>query len=304
MAEQIAKALRALGVKVWWDEDMQGVDWQQELERQISTLSCVVVLWTPSSAESKNVRDEARLALGADKLVNAMAGLDQPPFPFDRVNGLRLSGWTGLEPHRGWTRLIETIEGQIVLAGGAQAGEITGALSDREQTLALKQRALTEAQEVFQDAQSRAQDAETAAAEAVQDHAVAETQLQRIAEMRGAAAILRAAQQELDTTDATQKATETALRQARAELSQAARGLSRAKGDLEAALATSAAPPVKASAKAKAPAKAKASKPAEPPPAPGPQPETTILDIAPRPASPLSPRRPPPPFPQHARRRR
>jgi len=93
-----------VGIDVWWDEDMPGVDWQEELERQISSLAAVVVLWTPKSVASKNVRDEARLGLRTDKLVNVLAGVSEPPFPFDRVNGLPLDGWTGREPHRGWGR--------------------------------------------------------------------------------------------------------------------------------------------------------------------------------------------------------
>ena len=36
LAEQIIQGLRALGIDVWWDEDMPGVDWQEELERQIT----------------------------------------------------------------------------------------------------------------------------------------------------------------------------------------------------------------------------------------------------------------------------
>jgi hypothetical protein len=125
LAEQIIHALRAVGIDVWWDEDMPGVDWQEELERQISSLAAVVVLWTPNSLASKNVRDEARLGLRTDKLVNVLAGASEPPFPFDRVNGLPLDGWTGREPHRGWGRVVQTIEALIVRAGSVQPGEIT-----------------------------------------------------------------------------------------------------------------------------------------------------------------------------------
>ena len=84
-AVQLTRGLRGLGVDVWWDEDMAGVDWQAELEHQITELTGVVVLWTPSSRDSPNVRDEARLALGREKLINVIVGLPQPPFPFDRV---------------------------------------------------------------------------------------------------------------------------------------------------------------------------------------------------------------------------
>lgn len=257
MAEQIARSLRAVGVKVWWDEDMQGVDWQQELERQISTLACVIVLWTPSSTESKNVRDEARLALSADKLVNVLAGQDQPPFPFDRVNGLRLDAWNGLDAHRGWTRVIETIEGMIVATGAVDVGDITGALARREHDLRLGQRALNDAQEAFQEAEVLAREEEQAAAAAAATWDQAENQFQRVAEMRGTTMILRAAQQELDSADEAKKAAERSLREARARLGAAAKALSKAKADLEAALAPKLTPLAPRSAKpaaARAPA--------------------------------------------------
>ena len=81
LAEQVLAGLRGLGVDVWWDEDMPGVDWQQELEHQINELAAVLVLWTPASINSKNVRDEARLSQHTDKLINVLAGVSAPPFP-------------------------------------------------------------------------------------------------------------------------------------------------------------------------------------------------------------------------------
>src|SRR5260221_5478238 len=120
LAHRIVVGLRRLGVDVWWDEDMPGVDWQLELQRKIRELGAVVVLWSPASLESKNVRDEARLGLGAEKLVNVLAGVAEPPFPFDRVNGLDLAGWVGAESTPGWMRLIRTLE-PLLASGGAPA---------------------------------------------------------------------------------------------------------------------------------------------------------------------------------------
>ena len=57
LAEQVVRALRSIGVDVWWDQDMPGVDWQHELERQVTELSALVVIWTPASINSEYVRD-------------------------------------------------------------------------------------------------------------------------------------------------------------------------------------------------------------------------------------------------------
>jgi len=90
LAERIVKGLRGLGADVWWDEDMPGVDWRGELERQINELSAVLVIWTPSSSQSKNVMGDARLVDRKDKLVNVVWGVTAPPPPFDAINALPL----------------------------------------------------------------------------------------------------------------------------------------------------------------------------------------------------------------------
>lgn len=177
LADRMIRGLRALDVVVWWDEDMPGVDWQLELERQINDLAAVVVLWTPMSTNSKHVRDEARLALHSDKLVNALIGVAQPPFPYDRVNGLPLDGWSGQEASSGWTRLVATIEEHLVRVGAAQAGALTAALNARDQAIKSRRAALAAAELAFQQAKAAEDEAETAAADARATLARAEDQL-------------------------------------------------------------------------------------------------------------------------------
>lgn len=234
LADQIIRGLRAIGVVVWWDEDMPGVDWQQELERQIKELSAVIVLWTDNSASSNNVRDEARLGLHTNKLVNAMARVTSPPFPFDRVNGLPLDGWTGRQPHKGWTRLVQTIESLVVRAGGAEAGDITGALARREGEMRKKQQAVAEAQDAFQSAQERDGEASAAAKIAADLFDRSEKQFQLVVEMRATPAVVRTAQGELDVARDARDTADRTRRTTKAELSEASRSLARARVVLEA----------------------------------------------------------------------
>ena len=114
LAEQVVRGLRRIGVEVWWDEDLPGVDWRQELERELDSILALVVLWTTNSIRSQSTRDEARLGLRRERLVNVLVGVTSPPFPFDRFNGLSVDGWDGREPHPGWSRLIQTIEALTV----------------------------------------------------------------------------------------------------------------------------------------------------------------------------------------------
>ncbi len=94
LAGRIVRGFKAAGVDAWWDEKMPGVDWRQALERQIGELDGVVVLWTPASKDEAAVKDAARLALPAGKLINAAAGAS-PPFPYESADGASLGGRRG-----------------------------------------------------------------------------------------------------------------------------------------------------------------------------------------------------------------
>jgi hypothetical protein len=233
LAEQIIQGFRVLGIDVWWDEDMPGVDWQEELERQIGELAGVVVLWTTNSSASKNVKDEARLGLRSEKLVNILAGTSEPPFPFDRVNGLPLDGWTGREQHRGWMRVVQTVEALMVKAGGAKPGQIMSALAQRDHALRQAQDSIGEAEQAFQDAQTREAQAVEAAGAAAAALAHAEEQFQRVVEMRASPAVVRAVQLELDEAQAARAAASQVQRAAKGELSEASRAMARAKVALD-----------------------------------------------------------------------
>ena len=232
MAEQVVRGLRSLGVDVWWDQDMPGVAWQQELERQVTELSALVVIWTPASTNSEYVRDEARLALSRHKLVNALHGVPAPPFPFDRINGLPIDDWNGLDSHGGWSRLVATLEEFLVKAGVVKDGDLTDALARREQALHDAQANAASAEEAFQEAKAREGETKEAASAAKLAFDAAEAQFQRVAEMRVSATVLHAAQSDLDASRTAMEAADTERRAAAAALSAASRAVGRARNDL------------------------------------------------------------------------
>jgi uncharacterized membrane protein YhaH (DUF805 family) len=267
LAERIVGHLRGLGVEVWWDEDMRGVDWQDELERRIEALDAVLVLWTENSIASKNVRDEARLGLDREKLVNALVGQAKPPFPYDRVNGMPLDAWTGREPHSGWTRLVETIEAKIV-AGGGRAGEITGRLFQREARRREAARALDEAREAFQTTQHAAGEAEEAAKAASAAFDQADRQFQGVVGINASLTVRRTAQAELDAALAATTAADEAWMAARGLFSEASRQLAEAERALARAF-SEVAGPLAASPRSPRPLEAeRTSRPSAPPATP------------------------------------
>ncbi|HZZ35083.1 MAG TPA: TIR domain-containing protein [Caulobacteraceae bacterium] len=232
LAHRIVVGLRRLGVDVWWDEDMPGVDWQLELQRKIQELGAVVVLWSPASLESKNVRDEARLGLGAEKLVNVLVGVAEPPFPFDRVNGLDLAGWAGAESTPGWTRLIRTLE-PLLASGGVTSGALAAAQSEHDKQIRERRGAFAQAQDAFSAAQARLREAAEAEEEDTSAMRRAEKRLQASIETRAAAAIAEAAQRDFDAARLRRDEAEKAHRAARQDLSQASQALTVARSQLE-----------------------------------------------------------------------
>ncbi|HEY1414692.1 MAG TPA: TIR domain-containing protein, partial [Caulobacteraceae bacterium] len=286
IANSIIRGLRSVGVSVWWDEDMHSIDWNKELERQIIELATLVVLWTPSSAESDNVKDEARLGLESSKLVNVMVGLPKPPYPFDRVNGLRLENWTAGEPHNGWTRLVQTIEEKVVQQGGATRGEFTGALAREEEARKQKLHNLARAQEALEEAQAREAETTEAAQVAQTSYARAEEQHVRVLEMRATHLILSAATQEFEAARAAKEDADRALRAAKGEVKGAQREVALAKAALEGAETDEVRPRRKAAPKIE-PAKTAEAAPAVPAPEKAAPPaEATPAAAAPEKAAP------------------
>jgi hypothetical protein len=243
IGEQVIAGLRALGVDCWWDEDMPGVPWQEELERQINQLGALVVIWTQASKNSRFVRAEATLALSADKLVNVLYGVDQPPFPFNGLNGLPLDGWTGREPHSGWTRLVKTIEEQLVAAGVVRPGAVTGALAARERAVSETRQALAAAEAAYAEAKA-GEDAAAAAGDAARTALdAAKDQLRRVSDVQPGPAVLRAAQAEYEQADTVASSAEQRCQEAGGALSAASRQLTQARDALDRLFAPAASSP-------------------------------------------------------------
>lgn len=235
LGERIVAGLRALDVECWWDRDMPGVDWPREIERQIDAMSALVVIWTAASKDSKYVRAEAIPAFDREKLVNIMFGVKEPPLPFNLYNGFQLDGWSGREPHDGWTRLVRTLEAKLVKTGEVKQGQLVAALGRREQGVRRRQTALTAAEEAFAAAKAADGEADAELAKARAALTRAEEQLSQVSAMHAGPNVIRGAQTDLDDARTAVKDAETARRAAAGELANASRGLARAKTAVETA---------------------------------------------------------------------
>ena len=69
-ASQLADALGKQGWEVWWDRTiLPGKTFDRVIESELNAATCVIVLWSKTSVESRWVRAEAGDALDKGRLI-------------------------------------------------------------------------------------------------------------------------------------------------------------------------------------------------------------------------------------------
>ena len=89
LAKVLADHLQKEGWSVWWDHEIpSGKDYDVVIEKELENCKCAIVLWTPVSIQSRNVKDEANVALYKNKLLPVIVGNIQPPLGFRMIQGV------------------------------------------------------------------------------------------------------------------------------------------------------------------------------------------------------------------------
>lgn len=87
--------------EVWWDDRLvAGESFTEETERRLNEADYVVVVWTPASARSKWVLDEAAVGRDAGKLLPVSFDGQLPPLGFRHVHCTDFSAWNGAATDR------------------------------------------------------------------------------------------------------------------------------------------------------------------------------------------------------------
>lgn len=124
-AESLAQALQEAGWSVWWDRSiLPGTSYEQIIERELSSASSVVVLWSVAASQSNWVRDEATLAQSRHVLVSALIDDTELPLGFRQQQTANLAAWTGATSDPEFQLLAEGIA--TLVGGGAGAGPASG----------------------------------------------------------------------------------------------------------------------------------------------------------------------------------
>lgn len=90
----VAAALERAQYKVWWDRNLQaGDEFPAEIEAQVRSAACVVVLWSEASVASRWVRAEATIGANREVLVPLLIDGTNPPLEFINIQTLDISDW-------------------------------------------------------------------------------------------------------------------------------------------------------------------------------------------------------------------
>jgi len=107
----IAAAVTAAGYEVWWDAELPPHrSYGDVITEKIGNAKAAIVVWSHQSAQSEWVRAEADVARNQKKLVQTAIDDVMPPLPFNQIQFADLSDWQGEPGHRGWSKVLMSLE--------------------------------------------------------------------------------------------------------------------------------------------------------------------------------------------------
>ena len=113
-AKLVADALRSAGHSVWLDEQLAAHrTYADEIAERLDQARAVVAIWSEAAVKSHWVRSEADRARIKGTLVQLGIDNARLPMPFDQIQCIDLSGWSGDLSAPGWQRVLDSI-GQLV----------------------------------------------------------------------------------------------------------------------------------------------------------------------------------------------
>jgi len=109
-AQQIAQALQAEGVDVFWDNEIPpGSTWADYIETKLTQCKALIVLWSEHSTKSQWVREEARMGRDKGVLIPVMIDASTPPFGFGELQSANLAEWRGERDQPNWRRFADAV---------------------------------------------------------------------------------------------------------------------------------------------------------------------------------------------------
>lgn len=112
---ELVTALKDRGYSIWWDENLTpGGDWDFEIQRALEESRTVLVLWSESAMQSREVRAEATYALNENKLLPVRI---EPVKIWARYNIVQYEDVLNRPPHLdpNWPAVLKHLEAKAGL---------------------------------------------------------------------------------------------------------------------------------------------------------------------------------------------
>jgi len=102
------------GIKVWWDQDIQGgAVWRNVIAEQLQKAGAVVTFWTAESVMSLPVQEETGTAQSDGRLLQVKLKDVRPPFGFKETQIMNLQGWDGSGSHPEMNKLLQALHDKL-----------------------------------------------------------------------------------------------------------------------------------------------------------------------------------------------
>ena len=144
VAKRLSESLENIGWSVWWDWQVPpGQTWSGMIEQSLTSMRCMVVLWSTDSIDSEWVKEIAGKGRAQCKLIAALIDDVKPPIGFPAIQPANLIGWDGTQDFPGFGNLIDALEAQLGKpvknpdAAPATASEINAPPGEQSSSLAL-----------------------------------------------------------------------------------------------------------------------------------------------------------------------
>jgi adenylate cyclase len=116
----LVAAIKARGWSVWWDPEIApGQEFDRQIARELAMAAAVLVVWTPTSVESRWVRGEARD--GAERGILVPARFEKATLPID-VRAFHTTDLDDAELGTGSPRILELLQALEAVIACRRAG--------------------------------------------------------------------------------------------------------------------------------------------------------------------------------------
>lgn len=105
--------LSAQDIPIWWDQDISGGVWRDQIAYRLEKAAAVLTIWTGNSVGSNAVREEADTAQKTDRLVHVRFDEAQLPFGFSETQYFDLRGWDGAAHHSEMRKVLQALRDKL-----------------------------------------------------------------------------------------------------------------------------------------------------------------------------------------------